>query len=186
MSGYFGGLGSIDDRAKLRIYFNQANGVGVPGAAPVMIGNVSAGERQNRSGLLERSTKGVIPPGTRKLSIQLQMLSTNSANPNALADNLSFTIDPFKTYAPGILNGGSASKPTNNAPAAPSSFAASATSTTSIALTWKDNATNEQGFTLERANDWHHHLQPGGLSTGRHRQPCRQRPLRPTPATPTA
>src|SRR5439155_12649093 len=38
-------------------------------------------------------------------------------------------------------------------PAAPSSLAASATSPTSINLSWRDNATTESGFRIERSTD---------------------------------
>ena len=38
-------------------------------------------------------------------------------------------------------------------PAAPSSLTATATSETSVALTWSDNSTNENQFRIERSNN---------------------------------
>src|SRR5205085_400596 len=42
---------------------------------------------------------------------------------------------------------------TQGAPDAPSALSATVLSTTKIRLSWTDNATNEQGFKLERSTD---------------------------------
>jgi hypothetical protein len=159
MSGFFGGLGSSTDYALLRVYFEDANQKMVAGSSPVAIGFVSAADRLNRTGLLERSTLGKVPKGTRFVNFQLQILPVNRSDPNArpdaLADNLSFNLQPLKTMLPMVTSG--ITQPARSVPAAPSSLTATGDSLTTLRLAWTDNAANETGYLVERA--------PAGSST---------------------
>jgi hypothetical protein len=149
MSGFFGGLGTSNDYALLRVYFQDADGKQVAGSSPVVIGSVKAADRINRTGLLERSAQGKLPKGTRSLNFQLQMLKGGTSNPDALADNLTFVLEKMKVMLPMVTNGNP--QPSRTVPAAPTNLVATGDSLTTMRLTWKDNASNESGFLVERA-----------------------------------
>lgn len=53
------------------------------------IGPVSAADRQNATGLLQRKASGKVPPGTVKLVVTLRMTRTDGAYNDGYADNLS-------------------------------------------------------------------------------------------------
>jgi len=150
MNGFFGGLGSSNDYALLRVYFEAANGQPVPGSSPVAIGSVTAADRMNKTGLLERSTLGKLPAGTRRLTFQLQMKKGGTSNPDALADNLSFILENLKVMLPLVIGGNA--QPTHSVPAAPTNLVATGDSLTTIQLTWIDNAADETGYLIERAS----------------------------------
>jgi hypothetical protein len=90
LSGWFGGAGAQGDTASLTAKFlNVAGGV----IASSIIGNVTAADRANVTGLLERQTNGVLPAGTHFVEFAL----TNrvvTGNNDGSADNLSFVLTP--------------------------------------------------------------------------------------------
>lgn len=152
MSGYFGGISSYDERAYLRVYFNDVNGVGIPGSSPVVIGDVSAADRQNKSILLPRETKGIVPKGTRHLDFQLQNTSPGGTYPpSAFADNLSFVFLPMQIYLPAAINSASAAiTPASTSLAAPSAVTVTPNGLTRMDITWTDNSSSELGFEVDR------------------------------------
>jgi hypothetical protein len=90
LSGWFGGAGSDADSAMLTVSFLDAQGavLGTDSA-----GAVTAAERGNVTGLLQRSESGVLPVGTRFVEFVLTCSSATGSN-DASADNLSFVLVP--------------------------------------------------------------------------------------------
>jgi len=88
LSGWFGGTGLQDDVAALTARFINATG-GVIAAAT--IGNVSAGDRTNVTGLLLRTTNNTLPADTRFVEFTLTNRVVTGSN-DASADNLSFVL----------------------------------------------------------------------------------------------
>jgi len=72
---------------------------------------------------------------------------TNSADNSRSMNNTADTVSVFRGTA---TSGGGG---TATAPAAPSSLTASAASSTSVALRWTDNSSDESGFKVERSGD---------------------------------
>jgi hypothetical protein len=102
LSGWFGGVGAQADSASLTVRFLNASNV-LLGSQTV--GPVTAAERGGVTGLLERSTNGVVPAGTRLAEFTLTAQATNNAN-DALADNLSFVLAPRADPPPEIVAAG--------------------------------------------------------------------------------
>jgi hypothetical protein len=90
VSGWFGGKGTEGDSAALVVRFLDAAGLGL---ATNRIGDVSAAERGNLTGLIERSTNGVLPTGTRFAEFVLTNRMVAAPN-DASADDLSFVLSP--------------------------------------------------------------------------------------------
>lgn len=88
LSGWFGGAAAQGDMAALTAKFlNATSGV----ISTVTIGNVTAADRTNITGLLLRSTNSAVPPDTRFIEFAL----TNrvaTGNNDGSADNLSFVL----------------------------------------------------------------------------------------------
>lgn len=120
---------------------------GGPASAPVWVRLVKAGDTVTGY----RSADGVnwTAVGTAPLVIGGPVftagLAVTSHNDGVLArgnfDNVTITS--------GTGGGGG----TNGVPAAPSGLSATATSADRVTLTWQDNATNENGFVLERSTN---------------------------------
>ena len=90
LSGYIGGFAGQDDNAVFRANFLDSNGVNLGSA---QIGPVSAGDRENQTGLLFRSANGMVPAGTSSVFLDLQMTRLQGSYNDGYADNLSFTLD---------------------------------------------------------------------------------------------
>lgn len=86
LSGYLGGFSSQEDNAVLVVQFEDSAGKVL---ATAQIGPVSAADRQNNTGLLQRKTSGKVPPGTVKLVVTLRMTRTAGAYNDGYADDLS-------------------------------------------------------------------------------------------------
>lgn len=84
LSGWFGGFADQNDFAELRVRFFNANSNQI---GDVIIGAVSAADRNNVTGLLFRSANGLVPPSTRRLEITLQMTRVTGDN-DGYADSL--------------------------------------------------------------------------------------------------
>ena len=90
LAGWFGGAGAQEDMAGLTARFFDAAGT-VLGSNTV--GNVSAADRLGVTGLLERTTNGVLPASARYGEFSLTNLASSGPN-DASADNLSFVLTP--------------------------------------------------------------------------------------------
>ena len=90
LSGYIGGFAGQDDNAVLSAVFLGSGGSAL---GTTQIGPVSAGDRDNQSGLLFRSATGMVPAGTSSVSFYLQMTRVQGSYNDGYADNLSFTLD---------------------------------------------------------------------------------------------
>ncbi|HWH68192.1 MAG TPA: hypothetical protein VNT26_02350, partial [Candidatus Sulfotelmatobacter sp.] len=95
LSGWFGGAAAEADAASLSVRFLDAAGLVIGSNA---VGNVTAGERANTTGLLERSVPGTLPPGTRLAELVLTNQVAIGMNDGS-ADNLSLVLTP-KTVPP--------------------------------------------------------------------------------------
>lgn len=90
LSGWFGGAGAQGDSAALSARFLNSTAA-VLGSNGV--GNVTASDRGNVTGLLLRSTNGTLPTGTRFVEFVLTNRLVTGSN-DASADNLSFVLTP--------------------------------------------------------------------------------------------
>lgn len=79
MRGYFGGYTSQDDSSALVLDFKGASDEDL---GSVRIGDVLASDRGGTTGLLERSSVGTLPVGTRRIQTTLTM--TRTSGPCAL------------------------------------------------------------------------------------------------------
>jgi hypothetical protein len=91
LSGWLGGLTNQYDDAVLTATFLNASG-GVLGTSS--IGPVAAEERGDTTGLLYEEASGVLPSGTRTVSVELLMTRYYGSDNDGLADNLSFVVTP--------------------------------------------------------------------------------------------
>ncbi len=89
LSGYFGGYSSQDDFAELHLAFSN----GVTTTVPITIGQVTHTERGDLTSLLPRSAAGVVPPGTIRLIVTLDMVRVSPGVYNdGYADNLALVL----------------------------------------------------------------------------------------------
>ncbi len=101
VSGYFGGVGPQNDRARLQVNFK------IPGdilIGQLTIGDVFASDRGNSTGLLQRSNNGTIPIGARSIEVILFMIPSSGQN-DGIADELSLSIPLAPTAADVTVSG---------------------------------------------------------------------------------
>ncbi|HET9405541.1 MAG TPA: hypothetical protein VFO57_13270, partial [Burkholderiales bacterium] len=101
LSGWFGGSGAQEDRAELSIRF--LTGLETP-LGTNRIGAVTATDRGGVTSLLERSTTGHLPAGTRRVEFILTATAQSGQN-DGYADNLSFVLTPPPDPAVVLLDG---------------------------------------------------------------------------------
>jgi hypothetical protein len=90
ISAWLGGYAAQQDGARLSVEFLDATGTP---RGLVVLGPVTAEERSARTGLLERSARGHVPPGSRTAVVTLQMTRSGGGTSNdGYADNISFTV----------------------------------------------------------------------------------------------
>ena len=90
LSGWFGGAGAQEDWAALTArYLNASNAV----LGSNTVGQVTATQRGNVTGLFLRSTNDALPPGTRFVEFTLTNRVVTGMN-DATADNLAFVLTP--------------------------------------------------------------------------------------------
>ena len=89
LSGWLGGWSNQGDNALFYVQFLDEFDVEVGSAA---IGPVTAGDRNNQTGLLFRETEGWLPVGTSKLSFWLSVERLVSGDNDGYADNLAFVL----------------------------------------------------------------------------------------------
>jgi hypothetical protein len=91
LSGWLGGWDASPERATLTASFVDVNGNAT--GYPVTIANVDASLRNNVTALLRREVDGLVPAGTRQITVTVQFLSGIESYSNAFADNLSLTLN---------------------------------------------------------------------------------------------
>jgi hypothetical protein len=89
LAGYFGGLGGQNDYAVLEATFKDSNDVGLGKAST---SPVTLADRDYHTALLRREALGLVPPGTRKIAVHLQMNRVNGTYNDATADELSLVL----------------------------------------------------------------------------------------------
>jgi uncharacterized protein (TIGR03437 family) len=108
LSGWIGGYSDQGDNCTVTAQFFNWGAVQLGSAT---IGPVTANDRQQISELLQRSTNGTIPSGTRYIRILIVMTRTDGSDDDGVADSLSFTLaSPSAGNVPaisGIVNAGS-------------------------------------------------------------------------------
>jgi hypothetical protein len=107
LSGWLGGYSSQDDNATVTISFLDAAGAdagatdagnavdaGDAGAplGTATIGPVLASDRGSATGLLLRTTTGLVPPGTVAIAVQVTMTRLSGTANDGYADSLSLTL----------------------------------------------------------------------------------------------
>ena len=97
LSGYFGGYASQNDNAVLFIHFLDGSNTDL---GSVSVGGVTAADRGGVTGLLFRTTAGVIPVGTTQAIAELSMTRTDGSYDDGSADNLSFVIAGASSTVP--------------------------------------------------------------------------------------
>ena len=107
LSGWFGGTGAQGDAAALTARFLSSSNVAL---GSNVVGNVTAADRGGATGLLERSSYGTVPPGTRFIEFVLTNRVVTGMN-DASADNLSFELrrpptPPLTIFSQGPLTNG--------------------------------------------------------------------------------
>ncbi len=98
LSGWLGGDGTSDDNATLVVMFNGQNQLTGP-IGTVKLGPVKAVDRSGILSLVFKQQQGIIPAGTRSISIGLDMQRVDGKLNDAYADNISFIMEPPTSQA---------------------------------------------------------------------------------------
>jgi hypothetical protein len=89
LAGWLGGYSTQDDGVRLSVEFLGASG---PPLGLAVLGPVSAGERNRKTGLWERKTTGVVPPGSRQARVLLLFTRDGGTSNDGYADSLTLTF----------------------------------------------------------------------------------------------
>lgn len=89
-NGYFGGYENQADNASLTLKFQNSTGVVL---RTLVIGAVTANDRENDTGMNFQGRTGLVPVGTRNVNVRLSLDRVNNGNNNGYADNLQFVIN---------------------------------------------------------------------------------------------
>jgi len=89
LGGWLGGYLDQDDGVRFSCEFL---GVAGPPLGLAVLGPVSAAERGGGTGLWERRTSGVVPPGSRQARVLLLFTRTGGTANDGYADSLSLTL----------------------------------------------------------------------------------------------
>jgi uncharacterized protein (TIGR03437 family) len=102
-AGWLGGATNIRDDAVINVAFYPAGSVGGNPTAlsRITVGPVTPADRGNRTGLLQRSTIGKVPIGTRRIVVSLtfERLQNTADNNTAYADDISFVLADRPKFA---------------------------------------------------------------------------------------
>jgi hypothetical protein len=90
LSGWLGGFSGQTDHATVTATFLGSSGESVGTGT---IGPVTAAERKDSSGLLEKTEKGTVPSGTRSVKVVIDMVREDGAANDGYADELSLVFD---------------------------------------------------------------------------------------------
>jgi hypothetical protein len=96
LSGWLGGYSSQDDNATLTVTFQNAAGAALGTGS---IGPVTSSDRGGVTGLLQRSSTGAVPAGTRTVSVVLSLVRVEGTANDGYADNLSLVFSGTGTAA---------------------------------------------------------------------------------------
>ena len=99
LAGWLGGYDNQDDNCVLTVQFQNWAGT-VLGTA--QIGPVLAADRNDTSELLQKSTSGTVPTGTRVIHILLTITREEGENNDGLADSLSLVLGSAGNVGPEI------------------------------------------------------------------------------------
>jgi uncharacterized protein (TIGR03437 family) len=110
LDGWLGGLSTQNDNTAVTVTFQNASG-GSLGTAT--IGPVSAADRGGVSELVERSTSGNVPTGTRKMLVTVTFTRTDGMYNDGMLDNLSFVLGSGAGTSITINNPGFETIPSN-------------------------------------------------------------------------
>ncbi|MEY9965182.1 hypothetical protein ABIA33_003224 [Streptacidiphilus sp. MAP12-16] len=102
LSGWLGGYSSQSDAASLSATFLSASGSSLGSST---IGPVTAADRGNTTGMLQRASTGGVPAGTRSIRVVLTATQTYGYN-DGYADDLSLTLSPRSTSGNLLVNPG--------------------------------------------------------------------------------
>lgn len=97
LSGWLGGFESQNDHALLSATWFDSSSTALNS---VTLNTVTAGQRENGTGMLFRSLDGFLPTNTTSVLITLEMIRTDGIYNDGYADNLSFSIGDFSTAPP--------------------------------------------------------------------------------------
>jgi hypothetical protein len=89
LSGWLGGWTSQDDNATLTVTFQNASGAALGTGS---IGPVMAADRASATGLVQQSSSGAVPSGTRTVLVVLSMARTSGSANDGYADDLSLVF----------------------------------------------------------------------------------------------
>jgi hypothetical protein len=89
LAAYLGGWRQQNDGAALSAMFRDMNGNLL---GQIVLGPVTAVDRNGKSGLLPRSQAGMVPKGTRVIEFELRMTRDFPTYNDGYADNLSFRL----------------------------------------------------------------------------------------------
>ena len=104
LAGWLGGYSSQGDNAVVTADFKKWDQTTL---LTTMIGPVSATDRNNVSGLLQKVLTGQVPAGTRLVRITMTMTRTDGSDNDGVADNLSLLLtSPGVPGLPAINSGG--------------------------------------------------------------------------------
>jgi hypothetical protein len=91
LSGWLGGYLTQTDNAKVVITFKNSGGTSL---GTGQIGPVTPADRGNVTGLLQRTTTGTVPAGTRTVSVVVTATRDSGTNNDGYSDNLSLIFTP--------------------------------------------------------------------------------------------
>lgn len=97
LSGWLGGWSNQLDNALFYVQFLDGVGAEIGGAA---IGPVTAGDRNNQTGLFYRETDGLLPTGTSAVAFWLSMERHGGGDNDGYADNLAFVLQAPASEVP--------------------------------------------------------------------------------------
>ncbi|GHH45474.1 phosphoesterase [Streptomyces candidus] len=89
LSGWLGGYAGQEDGVRLSVEFRDAAGTPV---ALSVLGPVTAGERNSRTGLFERTVTATVPRGARTARVLLVFSRAGGTSNDGYADALSLTL----------------------------------------------------------------------------------------------
>jgi uncharacterized protein (TIGR03437 family) len=101
LSGWLGGYSSQNDNCVLTVQFQNWSGT-VLGSA--QLGPVLAADRNNTSSLVQRSTSGNVPTGTRVIHVLMTITRTDGTNNDGLAESLSLVLGSGGNTGPAITS----------------------------------------------------------------------------------
>jgi uncharacterized protein (TIGR03437 family) len=99
LAGWLGGYEGQDDNCVLAIQFQSWDGTVL---ASDQIGPVLAADRNDNSGLLQESTNGNLPSGTRVIHVSMTMTREEGTDNDGLADSLSLVLGSAGNVGPEI------------------------------------------------------------------------------------